>query len=323
MKPVNPISVSVDRLPSAPKALAGVGSDSVPTAVAPSGAKDGEGKIDNAPGFRGIKWNWDWVTRPLFGIALAAIVIAAIFGGPSWLALFGAVGSIAAAREWHRMVGERVFGPLFFIGSAVIVLSTLAQLWYPLGGSAWTVLISGAVFVAVVAALLGQRPLWQGFGPLYIGTTVLCLLLLRAQPSGAWIVVGMYLAIWATDTGALIVGNLAGGPRLWPELSPNKTWSGTLGAIAVAAVVEAVYVAVLGGQAVWAGLLGAAIAIVAHSGDLFESWVKRTFQRKDSGGLIPGHGGVLDRIDSTLFVAPALTLAVIVTGLSPMMGAHP
>lgn len=309
----SPISAQADGLSGGPQAPAG---------EAPA-AKDAANARDHAPGYRNIRWNWDWVTRPLFGIALAVVVIAAIFGGPGWLGLFCAVGGIAAAREWHRMVGERVFGPLFYVASFFIAVTMLTQVWYPLGGSAWTVLGVGVLAVAALALPLRQRPLWQAFGPLYIGTTIVCLLVLRALPLGPWVIVGMYLAVWATDTGALIVGNLVGGPRLWPALSPNKTWSGTLGAVAIAAIVEAIFVAVLHGSAVEGGIYGAAIAVVAHAGDLFESWVKRRFQRKDSGGLIPGHGGVLDRIDSTLFVVPALTLAVAVTGFSPLMGGHP
>ncbi len=322
-----PISAGADRLPRAAKPLAGevsvaplgVGSGSVPT---PEG-QDGGGKRDHAPGFRAIKFNWDWVTRPLFGGALAALAIAAIFGGTPYIALFGAIAGVAAAREWHRMVGERVFGPSFFIASFALVAALAAQVIWPHAPYGWLILGAGAVAAAITAALSGGLPLWHGLGPLYVGAAMLCLLLLRAMPEGAWIVVGMFAAIWATDTGALIVGNLAGGPRLWPALSPNKTWAGTLGGVAAAAIVEAVYIAVLGGHAAWAGLIGAAIAVVAHAGDLFESWVKRVFQRKDSGGLIPGHGGMLDRMDSTLSVAPVLTLAVAVAGFSLMLGAHP
>jgi phosphatidate cytidylyltransferase len=106
-------------------------------------------------------------------------------------------------------------------------------------------------------------------------------------------------------------------------LSPNKTWAGTLGGIVTAAVVEAVYVGILGGSPVLAFAYGAGISVVAHSGDLFESWVKRSFNRKDSGSLIPGHGGMLDRIDSTLFAVSALALLVLVFQLHPLFGAHP
>lgn len=278
---------------------------------------------DHAPGIRGIRLNWDWITRPLFGGVLAALVVAAIFGGAPYVALFGAVAGIAAAREWHRMIGERVFGLLFFMTSAALVAALATAVLWPGTFTAWTVIAAGAILAALVASFRGANPVWHGAGALYIGVPMLAVVALRGAPRGAWVIVGMFLAIWATDTGALLVGNLVGGPKLWPALSPNKTWAGTFGGIAAAAVVESVYIAILGGQVVPAALLGAAIAVVSHCGDLFESWVKRVFQRKDSGGMIPGHGGVLDRINSTLFVAPVLTVVVFATGLNPMFGAHP
>jgi phosphatidate cytidylyltransferase len=312
-----PIAASSASLPRAPQALTG----EVP--AAPSGAKGGGEENDRAPGFRAIRFNADWITRPLFGILLAAIAVAAIFGGKPYIAALGALAGGAAVREWHRMVGEPVFGPSFFISTLAIVAALAATVLWPLTYYGWVVLAAGAVVVAVLTTITGQRPLWQGAGPLYVGTALLALVALRGAPHGPWVIVGMFLAIWATDTAALIVGNLVGGPKLWPSLSPNKTWSGTLGAVAVAAVVEAIYVAVLGGHAVDGALYGAAIAILGHGGDLAESCVKRVFHRKDSGGIIPGHGGMLDRIDSTLLAAPVVTAAVLLAGLNPMFGAHP
>jgi phosphatidate cytidylyltransferase len=278
---------------------------------------------DHAPGYRGIKFNLDWITRPLFGIALIGLVIAALVYGAPYVALFGALAGIAGAREWHRLVGEPVFGAVFFVTSLTLLAALGATVLWPYKPYAWEILGSGAVLAGVVAALSAQRIFWHGFGPIYLGLATLALVVLRGQPHGAWIIAGMFIAIWATDTGALLTGNLVGGPRLWPAISPSKTWSGTLGGIAIAAICEAIYIKVLGGDPVAAGLFGAGVAVVSVCGDLFESWVKRVFQKKDSGGMIPGHGGVLDRIDSTLAVAPILTALVIFTHLSPMFGAHP
>lgn len=287
-----------------------------------SGARPLSTRPDHAPGIRGITLNWDWVTRPVFGGALAALTIAAVFGGAPYIALFAALTAGAAAREWHRMLGEPVFGPTFFITTIFVAAALGGHVIWPNSYVAWLILAAGALVAGAYAALREQRALWHGAGALYLGLPMLALLVLRGQPEGAWVVLGLFVAVWATDTGALIVGNLAGGPRLWPALSPNKTWSGTLGGVAAAAIVEAIYIASLGGHPIPAALLGAAVASVAVCGDLFESWTKRRFQRKDSGGLIPGHGGVLDRIDSTLFAAPVLALAVVVVGFSPMFGAH-
>ncbi|HJW41011.1 MAG TPA: phosphatidate cytidylyltransferase [Rhizomicrobium sp.] len=277
---------------------------------------------DHAPGYRAVRFNADWITRPLFGIVLAVAVVAAIFGGTGYIAAFAALVGVGAAREWHRMVGERVFGPAFILSSLVIVAALAAEAMWPKGSIGWAILGGGAVVVAAYAAFAKLLPAWHGAGPVYIATALLAVVMLREAPHGAVVIVGMFLAVWATDTAALIIGNLVGGPRLWPALSPNKTWSGTLGAIAVAALVEAGYVAVIGGRAVDAALYGAGIAVLAHTGDLAESWVKRIFQRKDSGGMIPGHGGVLDRIDSTLVVAPVVAGLVLFAGFNPLFGVH-
>jgi phosphatidate cytidylyltransferase len=278
---------------------------------------------DHAPGFRAVRFNADWITRPLFGVGLAAIVVAAIFGGDAYIAGVAALACVAAAREWHRMVGEKVFGPAFFLTSLAIVAALSVQAAWPHAVYGWIVLAAGAGIVALYAATAKLLPAWHGFAPLYIGIAPMALVMLRDRPHGAIVIIGMFLAVWATDTSALIIGNLVGGPRLWPALSPNKTWSGTLGAVLVAALVEAGFVAFVGGNAAFGALYGAAIGLVGHGGDLFESWVKRVFRRKDSGGTIPGHGGVLDRIDSTLLVAPVVAAAVLVFGLNPTFGAQP
>lgn len=274
----------------------------------------------NAPGFRAVRFNADWITRPLFGIGLALLVVFAVFGGGVYIAGFAALAGVAAAREWHRMVGEGVYGPAFFLSSAAIVAALMAQVIWPHTGIGWLVLAAGAGVVWLYAAARKMQPAWNALGPLYIGIAPMTLLLLRDSPHGAVVVIGLFLAIWATDTSALVIGNLVGGPRLWPALSPNKTWSGTAGAVIAAGLVEAAFVSLLGGHPVLGGLYGAGVAILAHAGDLFESWIKRVFHRKDSGGMIPGHGGVLDRIDSTLVAAPAVSILVLVLGVNPIFG---
>ncbi|MGZ5931832.1 MAG: phosphatidate cytidylyltransferase [Rhizomicrobium sp.] len=274
----------------------------------------------NAPGIRNIKFNRDWITRPLFGFALAAITVAAIFGGAFYVAIFAGAISVAAAREWHRMITNRALGPDFFLTSATIATALAAGLFWPHSLVPWAIIAAGAVLSMALAARRGEPVLWQGGGAIYLCVPMLAILLLRDAPHGAMIIIGLFIAIWMTDTGALIFGNLIGGPRLWPSLSPNKTWAGTLGGIVVAAAAEASFVMLLGGHAVTGVVLGSGIAIVAHCGDLFESWVKRVFRRKDSGSMIPGHGGVLDRIDSTLAAAPCLAALVLIAGVNPLLG---
>ena len=178
--------------------------------------------------------------------------------------------------------------------------------------------------VLALSATRRSRPLWQAAGVLYIGLPSLAVVLLREIPvRGGWLIGLLFVVVWATDTAAFVIGKLVGGPKLAPILSPNKTWSGIIGGVAMAAAASAVFITLIGGDPARAALFGAALSVVAHLGDLFESWVKRRFHLKNSGALIPGHGGVLDRIDSTLAAALAMQIAVFLFGLDPLFGARP
>jgi phosphatidate cytidylyltransferase len=157
---------------------------------------------------------------------------------------------------------------------------------------------------------------------LYLGLPALAIIVLRdSEARDAWVLIGLFLIVWATDTGAFLVGNLIGGPRLAPVLSPNKTWAGFIGGIVAAAAIEAIFLLAIGGNPVWGAVFGGGMAVIAHFGDLFESWAKRCFHVKDSGSMIPGHGGVLDRIDSTLATLVALAVLVLALKLDPLFGA--
>jgi phosphatidate cytidylyltransferase len=146
---------------------------------------------------------------------------------------------------------------------------------------------------------------------------------LRAYPSqGALVVLGLFLIVWATDTGALVFGKLIGGKKIAPKLSPGKTWAGTIGGSLCAAVIFGLYIAFFGFDAVRATLFALVFSLAAHGGDLFESLVKRRFGYKDSGGLIPGHGGVLDRMDSIFAASVVLALLVFGLHLNPLFGGH-
>ncbi len=279
---------------------------------------------NRAPGTRTFKFSRDWVTRPIFGVVLALVVIAAIYGGTPYLAVVVAAAIFAAAREWHRIVGGS--GAALELGptAATICSALVAFILWPHSIAPYVILLGGALLVLALSMTRRSHPLWRSAGVLYLGIPALAILALRELPAhGAWLIGALFAVVWATDTGALVVGNLMGGPRLAPVLSPNKTWSGAIGGLVAAAIAEAIFIAVIGGHAGAAALFGAVLAVFAHAGDLFESWVKRRFHIKDSGGLIPGHGGVLDRIDSTLSAVVALAIAVFVFHLDPLFGARP
>jgi phosphatidate cytidylyltransferase len=272
----------------------------------------------------GLRFSPDWITRPLFGVLLAALVVVADFKGPLFLAICVAFAAIFAVREWHRMVWPQSYLREMILSAVTIVLALAAITFWPRGPFAWGILAAGALAAFGSALLRKENAFWQAGGVIYVGLPCVALIATRAISSeGAWLIVGLFLIVWATDTGALVVGNLVGGAKLAPVLSPNKTWSGTLGGVAAAAIAEAIYVGMIGGNPVLASVYGAGLSVIAHAGDLFESWVKRSFDRKDSGTLIPGHGGALDRIDSSLSAAVALAVLVLLFKLDPLFGAHP
>jgi len=281
----------------------------------------------DAPGFRALRWNMDWITRPLFGIGLAIIAIVSLFLGPLSFALFIAIGATPASFEWQRLVAQgRPHHVPGAIGAATVALTVLAVgALYPL----WVVMlamVTGAAALIVWARHEGRDFGWPLLGLFYLAIPCAALVALPAlrAADGGRIVLGLFVIVWATDTGALIVGNLVGGPRLAPKLSPGKTWSGTLGGSLIAGLAFGGFAVLLNGTGFLAAFLfGFLFSFVAHAGDLFESYVKRHFGAKNSGALIPGHGGVLDRIDSTMAAAPALALLVFLFHFDPLLGLHP
>jgi phosphatidate cytidylyltransferase len=259
--------------------------------------------------------------RILIGTLLAAMAIGVTFAGGYLFAGFVALAALAAAREWHRMVGTDRYGREWIATSMAIVAAVAsvamsASIVWPAA-----FLVAGALIAGAFGRLRGTHAIWSGLGALYIGVPASALVALRADAThGEWIVLGIFLVIWSADTGALAAGRIFGGPKLIPSLSPSKTWSGLIGGLAVPAIFAAGYVSVFGGSALRAFALGLVLAAAGHSGDLFESWVKRRVGRKDSGESLPGHGGVLDRLDSTLFVAPLAAILVFCFGVSQLFG---
>lgn len=236
--------------------------------------------------------------------------------------------ALAAVREWHRLVNAGRMAREMI--PTALALAGAAGLAYLKGtpGPALLVIAFGGALAAASAALRRGATLWaipwHGFGAPYIGLTVLALVILRGEPRGAAIVGALFVAVWAADTGALAFGRAIGGPKLAPGLSPNKTWAGFLGGTAVAALAESLYVFLLDGSAGKAAMFGAVLAVAGHVGDLFESWVKRQFRAKNTGRLIPGHGGMLDRIDSLLFAAPVCAALIYYdAAFNPLLGALP
>ncbi len=252
--------------------------------------------------------------RVLSAAILAPVVLACLwFGGWPFrvLMLFGAFG---LAFEWLAISdckpGTPPTGPFLIgaTGSAICVAFGFAIFALPL-------VVAGAAGAWVLGPARTRR--WLAMGVVYIGLGVTALLWLREDPdAGRTNLLFVLLLVWASDIGAYMVGRLAGGPRLAPRISPGKTWSGAIGGllVAVAMATVASWLTHRPSSMAWMVVVAVSLGIVAQAGDLFESLVKRHFGVKDSGQIIPGHGGLLDRLDALLAAAPVAAAMALASG---------
>jgi phosphatidate cytidylyltransferase len=224
-------------------------------------------------------------------------------------------GSGGLARALTDIAGSRRWGDLRLrILSAVILAPcALGCLW--VGGWLWTALVAAGtvgMFAEWMAMVRGRVAWLRVAGVPYVGLAAAALVWLRFDPTaGRQNVLFLVLMVWASDIGAYVVGRFAGGPKLAPSISPGKTWSGAIGGVAAAVAVAST---MAGGPAGPVVLVAIALSIVSQLGDLLESALKRRFGVKDSGRLIPGHGGLLDRLDGMLTAAPVAALLAVALG---------
>jgi len=247
-------------------------------------------------------------TRVVVGAGLAAVAVCATIAGGKWFAVFAALACGLAIFEWGNFFKWSLAGKW---AAALWISAVFPARSEPSGH------LDGLLVIALVAIGLRESGLINAHfkyrlpeAMLYLGVPGYALVWLRNLPGGlAWIAF-TFAIVWSADIAAYAVGRTMGGPKLWPAISPNKTWAGFVGACVAAcgaAVAVAPYVHVAPVRAAIAGLL---LGALAQGGDLFESALKRRAGVKDSGTLLPGHGGVLDRLDSLIPVAPAVAGAV-------------
>jgi len=251
--------------------------------------------------------------RVLSALVLIPVALFCVWLGSPWFAAMLAVVILAAGAEWRVIaVIERTGLRMLSIMVPLFVL-VAGEVAGPAAGL--LVLVVGlALTIGTFSAPMNER-LWALVAHLHLSLAVVALLYLRLQPgSGLDLVVFLFAMVWMSDIGGYVAGRLVGGPRLAPRISPNKTWAGAIGA-ALFALATAVVMARLAGVPATPALgIALILSLATQCGDLFESWIKRHFDVKDSGTLIPGHGGVLDRVDGLLFAAPALALIALLFG---------
>lgn len=249
--------------------------------------------------------------RVASGIVLGFVGIgAALAGGWAFAALVAAAG-LFMAYEWERLYGGTGFGSGALIHAvtvvAAIILTAGSQIQW-----AGLVILAGAA----VAIFLGRgregRAMGYGPGIVYTSLAPAALIWLREVPeAGLFAVLWVFAVIWVTDVAAYFSGRMIGGPKLAPTISPGKTWAGFAGGTTAAGLAAWIAASVGGASAaiplLWAGVV---LSLVGQGGDLIISKIKRTFSVKDTGAVIPGHGGVLDRLDSLLPTVPLAAAGV-------------
>lgn len=259
-------------------------------------------QIDHISGAAPAKRRSDLATRAMAGLVMIAVALAALwFGGIAFWLLASAAALLMLAEWAGLMRASRLW-----IGLSLAGLGFALLVAGPIGAGVGQRAVALLVALAIGIAALARRPR-LGAGLLYAGLPAFGLLFLRGQPDGLALTLWTLAVVWATDIGAYFSGRAIGGPKLAPALSPNKTWAG-LGGGVLAALLVGLAIAAGFGLPPTLLLLGAPMAVLAQIGDLFESWLKRKAGVKDSGRLLPGHGGALDRLDGVVPVAALMGL---------------
>lgn len=256
----------------------------------------------------GLAWAGVW---PFAGLALAIALIL------SW--------------EWAHMI-RNTAGLDLSLGISGVAMVCAAVLT-AFGFAALAVAVLLIATIIVFALQFNQRPCLSAAGVLYAGLPAVAFIWLRSSGADGFnAVLFILLVVVATDTLAFVFGRLIGGPRLAPRVSPNKTWSGLLGGVGGAGLTAVAFGYAVGAEGTLSlGLLGLVMGLVAQAGDLAESALKRAFQLKDASGLLPGHGGFMDRVDGlvpvavllalvALFAAPKAPAAALMSGFSLVSG---
>jgi phosphatidate cytidylyltransferase len=247
--------------------------------------------------------------RIISGIVLAAVVLAATWYGGVAFRLIAAAISVLVYYEWSTITRlpesdfrGNAFGWATVAGIAGLVIFGFDELALPV--------LLGATVVSILYALAVTRNGWLPGGIVYSGLTAISLAAIRGEGGeGFAAMIFIFAVVWATDILAYFIGRAIGGPKLAPPISPGKTWSGAIGgAICAVAAGTLVHAAFFPLNGLWIPAIALVLSVCSQIGDLFESFIKRRFGVKDSSRLIPGHGGVMDRVDGLVFACFAAFL---------------
>lgn len=244
--------------------------------------------------------------RVITALALLGPVAAALWYGGWPFTLLIVIAGFAMALEWGALLRARA-GTGFILAGMLCVLLLVQRLD---GNVLSLATLLALVVMSAAVSLLARQPISHLAGGLfYVGFPLWTAQWLRDSADGFFLICFVFLSVWGTDILAMFAGKIIGGPKLAPRISPNKTWAGLIGGMGGAVIggflTLGLYVWLTDGELPSLArlvVLGALFAVIAQLGDLFESWLKRRYDIKDSGDIIPGHGGVLDRVDGLVGV---------------------
>jgi len=241
----------------------------------------------------------DLIVRTASAAVLFAIALGATYVGDLPAGIVAAIFACFVQFEWALLTGGTIvrMAPFAAAVAIAIIISSAGML----------VAAIAIAVVATISAGVFARDVWLPGGVVYASVFGISLVAIRVSPDYGLAAVMFLLAIvWATDSGAYFVGRIVGGAKLWPRISPKKTWAGVIGGL-IGAVAAGIAVASIIEIPVTSDLIVVTVvlSVSCQAGDLYESWVKRRFGAKDSGSIIPGHGGVMDRVDGLVFAAAA------------------
>lgn len=249
------------------------------------------------------------IKRAVSSIILAPITLFLLFLGAPFVNLFAILCGTLLSWEWATMVPNKknALYAAAYTSSVVVVCMMPAEFIF----LTLAVMAVAAIVVAVKSRGEEHRALLI-LGVPYISLGIGALVWFYAL-TNSLLLIWFFLVVWGVDVGAFIIGTTVKGPKLAPSISPNKTWSGLIGGVCVSALVSYGYFALLGmSYALYFAVFAAVLAVIAQCGDLIESKIKRHLNLKDSSNLIPGHGGIFDRVDGLIFAAPFAIVGFIV-----------
>ncbi|MBK9082919.1 MAG: phosphatidate cytidylyltransferase [Rhizobiales bacterium] len=244
--------------------------------------------------------------RVASGIVMIAAALGTAWAGGHWFVAFWLAAGVAMHWEWQRLVGGERQTARFVVGAGAMAAAAASTF----NTAPEIGVLAALAAAAICGALAGPASRWwAASGVLYAAALVISVIFLRESVIGGFVaILWLFATVWGTDIMAYFGGRTIGGPKLWPRVSPSKTWSGFLTGVTCGAL-AGLAVAPAGSSILYVLILTAVAAALSQGGDLFESSIKRHFGVKDSSHLIPGHGGVMDRLDG--FIAAAVFAALV------------